>query len=453
VRYAPSSEDEQLDMLRAIGAGQFEDLLEGVPEHLQMKEPIPIPEGVSEMEVRANVEELASRNLGASSLVCFAGGGAYDHFIPAAIDSVVSRSEYTTAYTPYQSEVSQGTLQVIYEFQSLVAELMGMEVANASLYDGAHALVEAMLLAYSARGVARIVVSRGVNPHYRRLLETYAAGLKIELVPIGLTDDGRTDIDELNKVLSEPASAVIFSQPNFFGCLENPAVIVEAVRSVDASKTPLVVSTVYPISLGLLAPPGEWGADVATAEGQALGLPLSMGGPYLGLFSCSSEHIRRMPGRLIGRTVDRDGREAFVMTLQTREQHIRRAKATSNICTNQGLCATWATVYMTLLGPAGLTEVAGQCVQKAHYLAGNLASIPGVGLTFPETPFFNEFTLNVSKEAGDVLTDLARAGYLGGVNLKRFGEEMPGNLTVAVTERRTRAELDSFAAAFAEAMA
>ena len=453
MRYTPSSQREQIEMLRAIGAEEFDDLLEGIPEHLRMAGPIPIPEGLSEPEVRARIEELASRNQGTSRLVCFAGGGAYDHFIPAAIDSVVSRSEYTTAYTPYQSEVSQGTLQVIYEFQSLVAELTGMEVANASLYDGAHALAEGMLLAYSTRGRERVVVSMGVNPHYRKLLETYAAGLQIELVTVGLDDRGRTDIGGLQRALSEPASAVIFSQPNFFGCLEDPAELVEAARSVDADKPPLVVTSVYPISLGLLAPPGHWGADVATAEGQSLGLPLSLGGPYLGLFACRSEHIRRMPGRLIGRTVDCDGREAFVMTLQTREQHIRRAKATSNICTNQGLCATWSTVYMTLLGPGGLAEVAQQCAGKAHYLAGELTKIPGVELTFPDTPFFNEFTLSLSKEPRSVLEELTGAGFLGGIHLSRFAADMPGDLAVAVTERRTRSELDAFAGALARAMA
>jgi glycine dehydrogenase subunit 1 len=452
VRYAPSSSEEQLEMLRSIGTGQFEDLLEPVPEHLRMKQPLPIPGGISEMEVQARVEKLATRNLGASHLVCFTGGGAYDHFIPAAIDVVVSRSEFTTAYTPYQSEVSQGTLQVIYEFQSLVAELMGMEVANASLYDGAHSLAEAMLLACSARPVGRVLVSMGVNPHCRRMLETYAGGLKIDLVPIPVGADGRTDPGVLERELSEPASALIFSQPNFFGCLENAGELAEAVRAVGEKEPPLVVVAVYPTSLGLLAPPGEWGADVATAEGQCLGLPLSMGGPYLGLFACRSDYIRRMPGRLIGRTLDRDGRQSYVMTLQTREQHIRRAKATSNICTNQGLCATWATVYMTLLGPAGLREVAERCASKARYLADGLTSLPGVELAFPEVGFFNEFTLNLPCGPGPLLADLAEAGYMGGVDLTRFGEELPGDLLVAVTERRTRAEIDGFIQAFADAL-
>lgn len=448
MRYTPSSEGEQLELLRSIGAGQFEDLLEGIPEHLRMKAPIPIEEGVSEMEVRARIEEYASMNSGSSSLVCFAGCGAYDHFIPAAIDTIVSRSEFTTAYTPYQSEVSQGTLQVIYEFQSLVAELMGMEVANASLYDGGHALAEAMLLAHSTRKVDRIVVSAGVNPHYRKVLTTYAAGLKIEVVTVGLTESGRTDESALREALAEPACAVILSQPNFFGVLEEPGRLVEIIRS-DSQKPPLVVASIYPISLGILSPPGEWGADVATAEGQALGLPLSLGGPYLGLFSTRSEYVRQMPGRLIGRTVDCEARQAFVMTLQTREQHIRRAKATSNICTNQGLCATWATVYMTLLGPAGLVEIASHCLKKAHYLAKQLAAIPGVELTFGDTPFFNEFTLTLSGDTGQLLDALADEGFLGGVDPNRFGEEMPGNLVVAVTENRTMAEIDSFASAFA----
>lgn len=453
MRYTPTSSEEEQLLLKAIGVERFEDLLEGVPRHLRMDGPIPIPAGISEMEVRAHLEELAGRNLSGSDLVCFSGGGAYDHYIPAVIDAIVSRSEFTTAYTPYQSEVSQGTLQVIYEFQSLVSELMGMDVANASLYDGAHAAAEAMLLAHAVRGIARVVVSMGLNPHYRRLLETYAEGLKIEIVPVDVGADGRTDHEILQETLSEPASAFIFSQPNFFGCLEDAAGLVRRVHSADPKKPPLVVGSVYPVSLGLLAPPGEWGADVATAEGQSLGLPLSFGGPYLGLFSCREEFIRRMPGRLIGRTTDRDGREAFVMTLQTREQHIRRAKATSNICTNQGLCATWATVYMTLLGPAGLAETASQCAGKARYLAGELTSIPGVEMAFPETPFFNEFTLKLPRETVQVLERLSGAGYLGGVDLSRFGEELPGDMLIAVTERRKREELDSFVAAFTEAVA
>lgn len=413
-----------------------------------MDGPIAIPEGISEMEVGAEIEGLAARNRSLADLIGFAGGGAYDHFIPSAIDSVISRSEFTTAYTPYQSEVSQGTLQVIYEFQSLVAELMGMDVANASLYDGAHAVAEAMLLAYASRESDTILVSAGLNPHFMKVLETYAAGLAIELRSIPLASDGRTDAAALREALTEPAAGFILSQPNFYGCLEDAAGLTEIVKSTGEKKTPLVAGSVYPISLGVIAPPGEWGADVATAEGQSLGLPLSLGGPYLGLFTCSEEYIRRQPGRIIGRTLDRDGRESYVLTLQTREQHIRRQRATSNICTNQGLCASWATVYMTLLGPEGLREIARQCSQKAHYLAGLLRSVPGVELSFPDTPFFNEFTLSLPVETAGVLRRLTDDGWLGGIDLNRFGEEAPGDLLIAVTERRTRKEIDGFAAVF-----
>lgn len=413
-----------------------------------MDGPIAIPEGISEMEVGAEIEGLAARNRGPADLIGFAGGGAYDHFIPSAIDSVISRSEFTTAYTPYQSEVSQGTLQVIYEFQSLVAELMGMDVANASLYDGAHAVAEAMLLAYASRESDTILVSAGLNPHFMKVLETYAAGLAIELRSIPLASDGRTDAAALREALTEPAAGFILSQPNFYGCLEDAAGLTEIVKSTGEKKTPLVAGSVYPISLGVIAPPGEWGADVATAEGQSLGLPLSLGGPYLGLFTCSEEYIRRQPGRIIGRTLDRDGRESYVLTLQTREQHIRRQRATSNICTNQSLCASWATVYMTLLGPEGLREIARQCSQKAHYLAGLLRSVPGVELSFPDTPFFNEFTLSLPVETAGVLRRLTDDGWLGGIDLNRFGEEAPGDLLIAVTERRTRKEIDGFAAVF-----
>ncbi|MFC1543996.1 aminomethyl-transferring glycine dehydrogenase subunit GcvPA [Gemmatimonadota bacterium] len=453
MRYAPSTTEEQEAMLRAIGVKRFEDLLQGVPEHLRMSAPIEIPEGLPEMESRRLVKRLASNSRGAADLTCFAGAGVYDHFIPSAVDPLVSRSEFTTAYTPYQSEVSQGTLQVIYEFQSLIAELMGMDVANASLYDGAHSLAEAMLLAHDIRKSPRMLVSDGINPYHRRVLETYAAGMDIELVYIPLGADGRTDTDALNKALKEPAAAFLFAQPNFSGCIEEAPALASLVRGADEKKPPLMIVSVYPTSLGLLAPPGQWGADVAVAEGQSLGLPMSLGGPFLGLFAAKQEYIRRMPGRLIGRTVDRDGRLSYVLTLQTREQHIRRAKATSNICTNQGLFALWATVYMTLIGPEGLREVASSSAAKAHYLAGELTRIDGVDLTFPDTPFFNEFNLSLKSDPAAVLDRLVERGYLGGVNLTRFEVAYPGQLLVAVTERRTREQLDAFIDAFQEAAA
>jgi glycine dehydrogenase subunit 1 len=440
-------------MLRAIGATGFEDLLAGVPQHLRLKEPLGLPPGLSEMEVRSRLEGLAARNRGAGHLVCFAGLGVYDHYIPAAIDGLVSRSEFTTAYTPYQPEVSQGTLQVIYEFQSLVAELMGMDVANASLYDGGHALAEAVLLAEAARGVPRVLYSEGINPHFLRVVRTYASGLGVKLVAVPLGADGRTDPAALKAALAKPASAFLLAQPNFYGVVEDGAALTALVKDAGGPKAPLVVAAVYPTALGLLAPPGSWGADVAVGEGQSLGLPMSLGGPGLGLFACRAEHLRRMPGRLIGRTLDRDGREAYVLTLQTREQHIRRAKATSNICTNQGLMATWATVYMTLIGPQGLKEVAEQSAQKAHYLADRLTRIPGVRPAFPGSPFLNEFTLELDRKSAPVLKKLARTGFLGGIDPSRFGRGIRKGLVVAVTERRTRAQLDAFAEAFTRAMA
>jgi len=440
-------------MLQAMGLERFEELLKSVPEHLRMKQPIDIPEGLSEIETRRKVEELATHTRGAGELVCFAGAGAYDHYIPAIIDPIVSRSEFTTAYTPYQSEVSQGTLQVIYEFQSLVAELMGMDVANASLYDGAHALAEAMLLAHATRQVPRVLVSQGINPAYRQVLDTYAAGLGIELVVIPLGDDGRTDVEALATALAEPSSACLLAHPNYLGCIEDVETLAGMVRGSDAKKPPLLVGTVYPTSLGLLTPPGEWGADLAVGEGQSLGLPMSLGGPYLGLFAARSEFLRRMPGRLIGRTTDRDGRCSYVMTLQTREQHIRREKATSNICTNQGLFALWATVYMTLTGPAGFREVARSCARNARYLASELGKLKGVSLTFPDTPFFNEFNLTLAVDPGHALERLAERGFLGGVDLGRFGAGYEGQLLVAVTEQRSRQEMDRFVKAFAEATA
>ena len=439
-------------MFEAIGVERFEDLLEGVPEHLRMSGSIPLPDGVSEMELRARLEELACRNLSGVKHVCFAGCGAYDHFVPSAIDAVVSRSEYTTAYTPYQAEVSQGTLQVIYEFQSLIAELTGMDVANASLYDGAHALAEGMLMAHGLRKTDRVLVTAALNPHYRRVLDTYAEGMGIEVTTVPVGSDGRTDAAALEEALTEPAAALILAQPNVFGCLEDARALASLAHGADQKKPPLVIASIYPTSLGLLEPPGVWGADVAAGEGQSLGIPMSLGGPYLGLFAAKEEYLRRMPGRLIGRTVDQDGRSAFVMTLATREQHIRREKATSNICTNQGLFATWATVYMTLVGPKGLKEIAVRSAQTARYLAEQLSGIEGVSMTYPDSPFFNEFTLTLPGEPGPVLERLTDQGILGGVDITRFGEGLPGDLLVAVTERRTRAEMDHFTQALADAV-
>ena len=445
MRYTPATPEEQQEMLRAIGVERFEDLLTGIPEQVRMTGPIPLPEGVSEMEVRADVEALAARNRGAGQALCFIGAGAYDHYVPAAIDTVVSRSEFSTAYTPYQSEVSQGTLQVIYEFQSLVAELMGLDVANASLYDGAHALAEGMLLAHATRGIDRVLAGAGLHPHHRRVVDTYAEGLGIEVVTVPLGPDGRTDAAALTAALAEPASAFLLAQPNIHGCLEDTSALTEQVRAGGDPKGPLVVADVYPVSLGLLEPPGAWGADVATAEGQSLGLPLSLGGPYVGLFACRQEHLRRMPGRLIGASEDREGRRAYVMTLMTREQPIRRAKATSNICTNEGLCALTALVYMSLMGKEGLREVAQVCSDRGDYARQRLLGVPGVTMQFPSRWYFNEFVISLPVAAEKVIRGLFTRGIAAGFPMGRYWPEMNNCLLVAVTEKRTKEDIDFLA--------
>src|SRR6266849_4861948 len=388
--YVLNTADQQSQMLKQIGVSSVQDLFGSIPEFLQLKRPLNVPPALSEIELTQHLQQLAARNQSADEAVCFLGGGSYDHFIPAVVDSVAGRSEYYTAYTPYQAEASQGSLQAFFEYQTLICQLTGMEVSNASLYDGGSALAEAVLMALSITGrTGSVVVAESVHPEYRQTLATYMANLEARPVTLP-TPKGFLDPDDLKRVLDDQTPCVVVQHPNFFGCLEE----VEAVAEAAHARGAMFIVSFDTISLGLLKRAGQYGADIAVAEGQGLGNPMAFGGPYLGILASRQEYVRKMPGRLVGQTVDRQDRRCWVLTLQTREQHIRREKATSNICTNQGLLALRATVYLAALGPQGLRETAELCTRKAHYAAEQLTKLPGVRLRF-DRPFFKEFALTV----------------------------------------------------------
>ena len=427
-------------MLEAIGIGSLDELFASVPAELRLKRPLAIPPALGEMELTSHLEALAAKNSPAGSKVCFLGGGSYDHFIPAIVDYVASRGEFYTSYTPYQPEVSQGNLQVFFEYQTLITQLTGMDVSNASLYDGGSAAAEAVLMAASATGRhGRIVVAGSVHPEYRQVLATYLANLDTELVTVE-TPGGVLPLDKLAAALTPDTACVLIQHPNFFGCLEAVDDIVAAAHAAGA----LAIVAVDPISLGLLKRPGDYGADIVVAEGQSLGSPMSFGGPYLGIMACREAFIRRMPGRIAGETLDRRGKRCFVLTLQTREQHIRREKATSNICTNQGLFALRAAVYLATLGPHGLRETAELCLQKAHYAAKRLTGEPPFELAFQQ-PTFKEFVVRARQECRRAARSGHARGFLAGVPLARWYPRLNDCFLVTVTEKRTRAEIDALA--------
>ena len=447
--YLFSTPDEQQQMLQRIGVDSLETLLGQIPAELQLDRPLQMPPALTELELERHLRELASRSVGASSRVCFMGGGAYDHFIPSVVDEVTGRGEFYTAYTPYQAEASQGTLQAFFEFQSLIAELSGLDVANSSLYDGGSGVAEAVLMAKRCTGrTGRVVVVGSTNPEAVQTVETYLVNKTTEVI-VAPTPNGTVDLVELEALVNVQTACVVVQQPNFFGCLEEIAKIGELAHRHGA----LLVVSFDPLSVGLLKRPGELGADIAVAEGQALGIPLQFGGPYLGILACRRELVRKMPGRLIGQTVDRNGKRCFFLNLQAREQHIRRAGAMSNICTNQGLLALRATVYLSLLGPQGLKEVAELSCRKAHYAADRLKQIDGCELLFTG-PFFKEFVLQFHDGADVAIRRAAAAGIDVGPMLSRFPNLnwLPQDvreqcLLVAVTESRTKDEIDRLVAA------
>src|SRR5437868_936643 len=381
-------------MLERIGVKSVEELFASIPATLRLQRPLNVPSALTEIELQQHLGELARQNQSPEQAVCFLGGGSYDHFIPAVVDAVAGRSEYYTAYTPYQAEASQGSLQAFFEYQTLICQLTDMEVSNASLYDGGSALAEAVLMALAISGrTGPVLVAESVHPEYRQTLATYMANLDSRLVTLP-TPNGFLDPDDSKRAVDDQTPCVVMQHPNFFGCLEE----VEAVAKTAHDRGALFIVSFDPISLGLLKRPGQYGADIAVAEGQCLGNPMAYGGPILGIMACREEFVRKIPGRLVGQTQDRRGKRCWVLTLQTREQHIRREKATSNICTNQGLFALRTAVYLAALGPQGIKETAELCLQKAHYAAERLTQIKGVALAF-DRPFFKEFTLRVPGSA------------------------------------------------------
>ncbi len=427
-------------MLEGLGLSSLDDLFTQIPLNVRLDRPLNIPYGVSEMEIVADLRALAARDRSAETLVCFAGGGAYDHYVPSLVWALAGRSEFYTSYTPYQPELSQGVLQVLFEFQSMVCELTGLEVSNASLYDGATALVEAVNMARSgSRG--RVLVSAGVDPRFVDTLGSFGRGAGYE-PEVFAVDEGRGGTPPVG----EDVAAVIVQHPNVYGLLEPAAEIFGMSRDAGAK----AIQIFDPLSVGVLAPPGELGADIAVAEGQPLGNHLNYGGPYLGIIAARMADVRKMPGRIVGETLDVDGAPGYVLTLQAREQHIRREKANSNICTNQTLMAIAATAYLAWLGPAGLSELGRQCASRAAYAAERLTAVPGVSLLFPRTPFFKEFALRMPRPAADVRDALIERGILAGVPLPAAGEDV---LLVAVTEKRDKGEIDRYAEQLGQVLA
>ncbi len=436
--YIPNTDENRQEMLKSLGLKSVSELFNDIPKTFKPKT-FNVPPGRSEFEVTQWLRHLAAKN--ATDLICFLGGGYYDHYVPAAVDAIIRRGEFYTAYTPYQPEVSQGTLQVAFEYQSSICRLTEMDVANASLYDGGTALYEATMMTLRVTGRNKIIVGGGVSPIYRKMLYCYTKNLNIEFHEIPPVH-GQSDREEIAKYLDDRTAGIILQNPNFFGAIDDFSDIIESAHKMGA----LAVISVYPISLGLLKTPGEMGADIATGEGQSLGLPLSFGGPYLGFMATRKKYMRKMPGRIVGETADDAGRRGFVLTLQAREQHIRREKATSNICTNHGLCALAAQAYLALLGKQGLVELARLCVDRAEYARQRLDAIPGVEVK-RSSPTFNEFTLALPRDAREVVNQMIERGFAPGFPLGHYYPGLERYLLVAVTEKRTKEEIGMFAEA------
>ena len=430
--YISNTPEDQKKMLAKIGIDKLEDLFSPIPEGLRVKKPLNI-QALSEIELLEELESISNQNR--QGLACFAGGGVYDHFIPSALEVVLSRPEFMTAYTPYQPEVSQGTLQIIYEFQTHICRLTGMDVANASMYDGASASAEALLLAMNVTRRKKVVVSETVNPLWREVIKTYLSGRDVDLVTVPLKD-GITDYSVLSDLVDEQTAAVLVSQPNFFGLLEDIEKAVEVIHAVGGK----VIAGIDPIAQTLLKTPADYGVDIVVGEGQPLGIPISFGGPLVGFFAAKKELIRYMPGRIASRTKDVDGKEGFVLTLQTREQHIRREKATSNICTNQALCATAATIYCSLMGKKGLKQVALLSSEKAHDICEQISQLDGFEPYF-NNPFVREFAIKTPVKACKVIDALIEKGVLAGIDAGRWFNSLEDCLIIAATEKRTEADI------------
>ncbi len=445
MRYIPHTDEDVRQMLETIGVDSIDALFTEIPANIRLQRPMNLAPPVSEAGLLRELNRLARQNATSETHLSFLGGGAYNHFIPAVVDHLISRSEFYTAYTPYQPEISQGTLQAIFEYQTLICQLTGMDVTNASMYDGASACAEGVLMAVRATRRKKVLVSEALHPEYRATVETYCRYLDVELVSVPYAADGRTDLGQLEQMLDKEVAAVVTGYPNFFGVIEDLAAQAPPTHACGAR---LVVAVQEPIALGLLKSPGELGADIVVGEGQSFGMPVSFGGPYLGFFAAKQRDVRSMPGRLVGQTVDKEGKRGFVLTLATREQHIRREKATSNICSNQGLCALMATVYLSLMGKAGIREVAVQNLSRAEYAKQAIAALDGFSIPFAARSF-NEFVVETTEPVEALMTRLEQQGILGGLPLERCLGAMTNRFLVCVTEQNSREDIDALVAALA----
>jgi glycine dehydrogenase subunit 1 len=443
--YVPNTTYEQQVMLRAVGAETIEDLLTDIPQDVRLQRSLELPTALAEPDLKRLMLGMAERNADLDHFPSFLGAGSYDRVVPSVVAHLAKRSEFYTAYTPYQPEISQGVLQATYEFQTMVCQLTGMDVANASLYDGSTAVVEAALLAVGPEGTGDVLVSRALDPQYRATLRTYAWARGFSVREIGL-QDGATAVAELEAALTPDTKAVIIQHPNFFGSLEDVRAVERAVRT---TKAVFIVAFTEPAALGVLAPPGELGADIVVAEGQSLGSPIGYGGPALGLFASRAAFMRRLPGRLVGKTVDDRGQTGYVLTLQTREQHIRRERATSNICTNQELLAIFASVYLAALGKTGFRELGEQCLRRAHYAQERICALPGFRPLFAR-PFFDEFAVASPLPVEQLNAGLRERSIIGGYDLSRDYPELGDAVLFAVTEARTRDDIDALVTALEE---
>ncbi|MEN8209118.1 MAG: aminomethyl-transferring glycine dehydrogenase subunit GcvPA [Candidatus Fermentibacteria bacterium] len=441
-RFIPNGPEQREKMLRAIGVEEFDDLLKPVPEKFRLKERLHLPGPLSEIELTREFEEFAGKNTGAD-LTCFLGAGSYDHFIPAAMDHILLRSEFYTAYTPYQAEVSQGTLQAIFEYQTMIARLTGVDMANASMYDGASAAAEACLMAMRATRKQRILVAGSLNPLWLDVIRTYLNRDDFEINEIPFLEDGCLDLAAAAELIEGGTAAVLVQYPNYFGLIENLKPIADLIHEHKG----LFIVAADPVAMPLLRSPGDAGADIVVGEGQSMGIPMSYGGPYAGFMAAKSKLARKMPGRIIGRTSDRAGQTGYVLTLQTREQHIRRDKATSNICSNQALMALANVIYLSLMGERGFREISSQCYHKCHYLEKKLLEIPGVTRIFEKTPFFREFIISFPISSIELRDLMIERGFLAGLPIAPLGE---GAMLVTATEKRTRDEIDRYVIAAAE---
>jgi glycine dehydrogenase subunit 1 len=442
-RYLPLSEAERREMLRAVGVASADELFASIPASLRLKGTLDVPGPLGEQDLLAEMAGRAAENRFPDPRAQFLGAGAYRHFVPAVVDHLISRSEFYSSYTPYQPEITQGTLQAVFEYQTLICQLTGLDLSNASMYEGASSLAEAILMAERATPKKRVLLSDRLHPEYAEVVRTYLAHTGVEIVTFGHRPDGTADPDAAKKALGPGASAVVLQHPNFFGCVEEIETFGATAHGASAH---LIVTVTEPVSLGLLKAPGDLGADIVVGEGQSLGVPLSFGGPFLGFLAARSQFMRQMPGRLVGEAKDVDGRRGYVLTLSTREQHIRREKATSNICTNEGLCALTASIFMATLGKSGLLELARHNHAKAAYARQRLQATQG--LSFPEpASFFNEFVVRLPVDAGEAVSRLAGEGILAGVPLKRYFDGRERDLLVCVTEMNPKSEIDRLAEA------